>query len=147
MNHASLPFLRLLVRPLPSRHLLPLSGRARGAALGFRPMAVLRDQAQAYKSEPKMSAAPAAPQARESNKPAQVAPVTAPASVAEGPSPHTPRFFRPAALKQSLSASAPSARFAPLRPVDRLTLSGKFSDVCAELERLVAQEERYLQAG
>ena len=132
MSHSSLPFLRKL---LASSHpvLVPLSGRARGEVIGFRPMAVLCDEEQAFKpAAPVGKAAPALPGAAL----AAAAPTTRPVAAASGQF----RFFH------AFSATAPDAS-ARSRSSSRLVLSGTFSEVCGELERLVVQEERYLHAG
>ena len=120
--------------------LLPLSGRARGAAIGFRPMAVLRDQEQAFKPEGATSSGALPTPAR-------------PATVSHAAPTQVQRHFRlfrtPSQnlLTHSTARSTPARPSRPARPSGRLALSGTFSSVCAELERLVAQEERYLRAG
>lgn len=145
MSHSSLPFLRKLVGPA-TPELIPLSGRARGAAVGFRPMAVLHDQEQAFKSEPATASQPSAAAA-----PAKAASVLAPAACVHPNSgtARKARFFRSIA-KSGVTRSAPTALSAgrrPSGPAPRLVLAGSFSEVCAELERLVAQEEHYLRAS
>ena len=136
MSHSSLPFLRKL---LASSHpvLVPLSGRARGEVIGFRPMAVLCDEEQAFKpAAPVGKAAPALPGAAL----AAAAPTTRPVAAASGQF----RFFH--AFSATARTPAPDAS-ARSRSSSRLVLSGTFSEVCGELERLVVQEERYLHAG
>ncbi len=138
MSHTSLPILRNLLGPVRPV-LVPLSGRARGELIGFRPMAVLCDEEQAFKPE-KAADRPAAI-LHAAAAPAASAPPALPAAAAPG---HF-RFFR----AFSATALTPAPRRLPKRsrPSGRLVLSGTFSEVCGELERLVAQEERYLHAG
>ena len=137
MSHTSLPILRHLLGPARPV-LVPLSGRARGELIGFRPMAVLCDAEHAFK--PEMAANRPAPILHASTAPALSAPPAAPMAATPG---HF-RFFR----GFSAAALTPAPRLPNRsRSSGRLVLSGTFSEVCGELERLVAHEERYLHAG
>ena len=91
MSHTSLPILRNLLGPVRPV-LVPLSGRARGELIGFRPMAVLCDEEQAFKPE-KAADRPAAI-LHAAAAPAASAPPALPAAAAPGAFPFFSRIFR-----------------------------------------------------
>lgn len=114
----TLPFFQQLGRFLsgnPAAGLPDASGH-RARQPGFRPMAVLRDERQAYK--PPCACGPTAGACSSSGSSAHSTVVTT-------DDPSLPEFPHPG----------------------KLVLSGRMADVCAELERLVTQEEFFLRAG
>ncbi len=118
MSHKLLAFLPRMPRAKRDT-LLPLSGAARGAVIGFRPMAVLCDERQAYKPE-----RPASPSASQ------------PLRLAPGPA------ARSTAVATAALAARPNSTAHHAQPgAGRFVLSGRLADVCAEIERSVRLEE------
>lgn len=104
------------------------------------PMAILLDARQAYK--PECPSPCANPDAASSLKPEPLASVPLPSHSSSG-TVATAQCNLP--LRTSTATITPRTRNHSGH--GRLVLSGRMADVCAELEQLVLQEERYLRAG
>ncbi|MDO5652651.1 MAG: hypothetical protein Q4G39_00890 [Brachymonas sp.] len=123
-----------------------LSGN-REEPLPFVPMAVLRDQAQAYKAadctapnvgdNAKNGANPPSVLSRASTPPPASNSMACTAKSA-------PKLFVVPKTPRDADDAAVQPRMAVVPP---FVLSGKMADVCAQLEQWADQEERWLRAG
>lgn len=122
-----------------------------------RPMAILRDASQAYKSDAHIAATPppqpaarpcsaAARLALRQARQAQLSLSPMPLQLVPAPLQHAPARLYAAAGTPALQTGARPHPLPAATP-DRLYLSGKLADVCQQLEQLVAQEEHFLRLG